>query len=253
VDTVRGVWSVAYATGAAMPPPQAVASVTLEPSSTISVSGQALELKATLRDSNGHPVPNAPLHWSSAGVGVLSLTETSTRADGSARTRARSAQPGTQTVTATFGTHAAHGAVTWLGITLPDPQQSTPGKASGGGWFMDSSKRSFGFWAEHIAAASGPAGELSFRDRDVTTVKGQSVTRLVIMEDGAAIHGHAAVNGVTGYRYRLDVADHGEPGRDDRFRLTVTRDLDPLYRYETGGTLGGGNIEVRAYAPGSGQ
>jgi serine protease AprX len=247
VDTVRGVWSVAYATGAAMPPPQAVASVTLEPSSTISVSGRELELKATLRDSNGHPVPNAAVHWSSAGVGALSLTESTTRADGSARARTRSAQPGAQTVTATSGTHAVHSAITWLGITLPDPQQSTPGKASGGGWFMDSSKRSFGFWAEYIAAAGGPAGELSFRDRDVTTIHGKGVTRLLISGNGATVHGHAAVNGVSGYRYRLDVVDRGEPGRDDSFRLIVTRDLNPLYRYETGGTLGGGNIQVGTY------
>jgi serine protease AprX len=246
-DTVRGVWSVAYAAGAAMPPPQTVASIALEPSSAIGVGGQELMLKVTLRDSNGRPVPNAAVHWSSAGVGTLSLTESATRADGSAHARARSAQPGTQTVTAISGTHTVHGAVTWLGITLPDPQQSTPGKASGGGWFIDSSKRSFGFWAEHMAAAGGPAGELSFRDRDVTMIQGKGVTRLLISGNGATIHGHAAVNGVSGYRYRLDVVDRGEPGRDDSFRLIVTRDLNPLYRYETGGTLGGGNIQVGTY------
>ena len=45
-----------------------------------------------------------------------------------------------------------------------------------------------------------------------------------------------------GYRFTLTVTDSG---RDDDVRLVVTRPVDPLWKLDTGGTLGGGNLHVR--------
>jgi len=165
---------------------------------------------------------------------------------------ARSDSAGTQTVTVQSGAASGSTAVTWLGLPVPPvppPPPSTPGKASGGGHFNDPGKRTFGFYAEYTAQSSAPGGELSFDDKNGTWVQATGIGALVITGGNrATVTGTASVNGIGGYDFELEVVDLGEPGRDsDTFRLVVTHPADSAYRYETQGTLAGGNIQVQAY------
>ncbi|OLB16178.1 MAG: hypothetical protein AUH12_07320 [Gemmatimonadetes bacterium 13_2_20CM_69_8] len=55
------------------------------------------------------------------------------------------------------------------------------------------------------------------------------------------ITGTAEVNGLSGFTYQVDVADNGEPGRDDTFAIQLS---GAGYSYRAGGTLSGGNIQL---------
>ncbi|MFA5787799.1 MAG: S8 family serine peptidase [Actinomycetota bacterium] len=260
VDTVTGMWSVVYPDGTALPPGPVPATITIataicpsapaagEPAcvpASSSVTGQDVKLTATVFDGSGNPIPNAPVTWTSSGVGQISTAEVTTHADGVAVATAVSDYPGTQTVSATSGSASASTTITWLGVQIPG-NESTPGRASGGGWFMDPNKRTFGFWAEYKAGEPAPSGELSFNDHAGTKVKAAGVDQLVIEENKATVRGSATLNEESGYRFELVVQDNGK-GRTDTFDLTVTKTLDPFFSYKTSGTLGGGNIKVEAY------
>lgn len=242
-DTVRGVWSAVYPDGTALPQGPQVATVTVSAAAPTGVAGQSVDLVATVRDADGNPVANAPVSWSSAGVGSLRFAETITHADGTAEAAARSDVPGAQTVTASSGGASGSATIAWAGIALPG-ETSTPGRASGGGSFHDPGRRTFGFWAEYRAGWTAPAGELSFNDHAGTKVQATGVSKLEVSGNAAAMTGTATLNGLAGYRFRFEVTDNGNPGRNDGVRLVVTRDADPLYNYETGGSLGGGNVTV---------
>ena len=248
-ETVRGVWSVAYPDGAA-PASVTPASVTVAAVVSASVTGVGVDVAATVRDASGRAVPNAVVSWSAAGVGEVTHAETVTHADGTARAIAMSDLPGTQTVTAVAGGISGSVSITWLGVVLVDPlaPSSTPGEASGGGWIPKAGggKHTFGFWGEYRTAADGPAGELSFNEQSGTKVKAEAVSSFVRDGNRATIMGTASVDGISGYRFTLEVVDNGTPGKDaDTFRLVVSNPADPFFTYERSGTLGGGNLTVR--------
>ncbi len=255
-EDVTGLWSVDYPDGTAVPPAAAPATITVvaDPGPA-GVAGGEVTLTATVTDADGAPVPGAAVAWSSDGVGELVAGETQAHAHGWASGRATSLSPGTQTVTVTAGDAAASIELTWLGLDLDldlTGQDSTPGRAAGGGWLeVDGARVHVGVAAEMDSEGTQPAGRLSVRDGlDGTTVRADTVERLVVEGDGATIEGPATVDGESGHRYRLVVEDRGEPGRDlDTFDLIVTRPLDPLFRYVVSGTLGGGNLRVAAAAP----
>src|SRR5207248_931874 len=144
---------------------------------------------------------------------------------------------------------AGSGSMTWLGlpnVTVPPPPSSTPGKASGGGCINNPGKQTFGFYAEYQSGASGPGGDLSFDDHAGTKVKATAIASLVIGSGNrATVKGSATINGSGSYNFQLDVVDSGEPGRNDTFHLLVTNPVAPLWKYETSGTLAGGNIQVQ--------
>jgi len=182
-------------------------------------------------------------------VGAIVTSEPFSDERGMALATARSDVPGTQTATASSGAATGSAAVTWLGVSLPPlTPPSTPGKASGGGHFHDPNKRHFGFYAEYTSSASAPGGDLSYDDKAGMKVKATSVEQLSITNGNrAVVKGAATVNGSAGYRYELTVVDNGEPGSGDGFNIVVTMPADPLYRYESAGTLTGGNIKVQPY------
>jgi len=249
-ETPFGMWSVAYPDGTVLAPGQTATLLTVTGPSTPTAAGQVATLTATLRDAAGDPVPNAPVDWSSTGVGAVVTSEPLTDERGMALATARSDAPGTQNVTAYSGAAVGTTSVTWLGLSLPPVPQpsSTPGKASGGGFINNPNKRHFGFYAEYTSAASAPGGDLSFDDKAGTKVQAERIDSIVITNGNrATVKGLAKLNDTTGYRFELTVIDNGEPGRNDSFNLVVTQPLDPLYRYESSGLLGGGNIQVQAY------
>lgn len=103
-------------------------------------------------------------------------------------------------------------------------------------------------------------GHLNLVDHgDGTHVSGRTVDTYSVV-GGDAEHcrmfeGDADVNGTPGFRYRAGVCDYGEPGRDDRFQLTVTLDGATVYFADNAragcpadmllcGELDGGNIQL---------
>jgi serine protease AprX len=250
-ESVRGLWSAAYPDGTAgLAPPAAPAALTLTAGTPLSVQGQSIALTATVTDAAGNALPNVPVTWSSAGAGSVGNAEAVTAGDGVAGASALSDAPGTQTVTVAGGGLAASVSVTWLGLTAPcltcgSTTSNTVGKASGGGWFGPSSaKRHFGFDAEYNAGAALPGGSLTYSDGS-TAVSANIVERFTISGTTAFFSGPATVNGATGYRYRVTVADNGEPGRNDTVEVRLTKVADPFWSWVVSGSLGGGNLKVR--------
>ncbi len=258
-ESVRGLWSVGYPRGTALPGPASPATVTLDAGALATslsgqLAGQSVSVTATVRDAGGLPLPNVPVAWSTAGVGSLTAGTTVTNSFGRVVATATSAGPGTQTLTATAGGRSTSVTLTWVGVDVPDlaclvgcaTVVDSAGKASVGGWYaVDGTRRRLAATAQHSAGASTTSGELSFDDRSGTQVSGTGVGHLVIDGGRATITGTATVNGTAGYRYSLVVTDNGEPGTSDTVDLTVTLP-GTTWSYHDCGTLGGGNAQVHA-------
>jgi len=131
----------------------------------------------------------------------------------------------------------------------PPPPGCTPADfITGGGWITGTpsgAKANFGvaggikqgtFW-----------GHLTYNDHGSNgpQVKGTGVTGYTTPDATfptmRRITGTAEVNGLSGFTYQVDVADNGEPGRDDTFAIELS---GAGYRYRAGGTLSGGNIQL---------
>lgn len=251
-EAVRGLWSVSYPDGTALPA-RTPAGISLTASQPASLAGQPVDLTATVTNAGGLPLPNATVTWTSTGVGAVGHATTVTDSYGRVHAQALSGGPGTQTITARAGTVTATTAVTWLGVTVPPlpctlacqpPVVDSNGKVSGGGWWTaGGGKHHLAASAEHNAGSSTSAGDLSYDDKVGVKVKGTGVEHLVLDGNKATVTGTATVNGESGYRYTLTVVDNGEPGTSDTAKLVVTKP-GSSYRLEDGGTLGGGNLQV---------
>lgn len=113
---------------------------------------------------------------------------------------------------------------------------------TGGGWITGTpsgAKGNFGvaggarmgqLWGHLLFIDHGPGG---------VRVKGTGVTAYAVVDaDTRHIEGTAEVNGQDGFTYAVDVADHGEPGRDDTFAIRLSNG------YRASGRLEGGNIQL---------
>jgi serine protease AprX len=254
-ETVRGLWSVGYPRGTALPATAPAATLTLDAGSVpVQLAGQAVALTATVRDAAGLPLPDRTVTWTSAGVGTVTRTTTVTDSYGRVRGQASSTGPGTQTVTAAVSGLTQSASLTWVGVVVPAlpcllacpaPVVDSNGKASVGGWFLVGGvKHLLAATAEHTAGASTTSGELTYDDKAGTKVSGTGVEHLVIDGNKATITGTATVNGSSGYRYSLVITDNGEPGSSDTVQLTVTQP-GTSWKLTDGGTLGGGNAQVQ--------
>jgi len=118
---------------------------------------------------------------------------------------------------------------------------------TGGGWIpAGSSRANFGFNAGFHAGSSTPVVHFNYIDH--TTGKKIKATSITVYQVGATsttrhFEGEAEVDGVSGYYYSIDVADLGEPGRQD------TLDLWLNDGYHNGDTLRGGNIQLHKPCP----
>jgi serine protease AprX len=253
-EAVRGLWSVGYPAGTPLPARPA-ASVTITGAPALALAGQPADLVATVRGADGLPLPDASVVWTTTGVGGIGHLFTVTDTYGRARATASSSGPGRQVVSAAAGSVGATTALDWVGIVVPPlpcvldcaaPVVDSHGTASAGGWWsVNGSKHRLAATAEHHAGADSTSGELSYDDKAGTKVVGTGVEHLVIDGHRATITGAATVNGATGYRYTLVLTDNGEPGSQDTVQLTVTRP-GSTWRFDDGGTLGGGNVQVAA-------
>jgi hypothetical protein len=110
---------------------------------------------------------------------------------------------------------------------------------TGGGWITTASGTK-----ANLAVAGGIKngafwGHLTYIDHGGSKVKGTGVTAYRMVDATTRhIEGTAEIDGVAGYTYAVDVADNGEPGRDDTFSISLSNG------YSAGGKLAGGNIQL---------
>ena len=132
---------------------------------------------------------------------------------------------------------SAHADITCGGPVCPGGDFVT-----GGGWITGTpsgAKGNFGvaggiknggLWGHLTYIDHGPGGP---------KVKGTGVTAYAVVDSVTRhIEGSAEINGQGGFTYEVDVADNGEPGRNDTFSLSLSN------RYHASGLLVGGNIQL---------
>jgi hypothetical protein len=89
-----------------------------------------------------------------------------------------------------------------------------------------------------------PRGHLTYIDQTTgMKVKGTAVTAYIDIDAKTRrIGGTAKVNGESGFTYQVDVADNGEPGRNDSFAIRISDASG--FSYGASGKLAGGNIQL---------
>ena len=124
---------------------------------------------------------------------------------------------------------------------------------TGGGWIVTTgtSHGNFGHNAGFKGGSLTPSVHLNYIDHaSGMKVKATSITAYGRGPTATSRHftGSAAVDGVDGYIYEVDVADNGEPGKDaDTFSITLSSNGQVVY--QAGGTLSGGNIQLHKPCP----
>jgi len=133
---------------------------------------------------------------------------------------------------------SAHADITCASPPPPPPAACDKDFVTGGGWIAPSGSK------DNFAVAGGIKngafwGHLEYQDKAVgLKVHGTGVTAYTVTGSTSRhIEGTATINGQPG-TYKVDVADNGEPGRNDTFNLTLSNG------YTAGGTLQGGNIQL---------
>jgi len=130
---------------------------------------------------------------------------------------------------------SAHADITCGGPVCPGGDFVT-----GGGWITAPSGAKGTFGVAGGIKNGGLWGHLTYIDHGQggPKVKGTGVTAYVVVDSVTRhIEGTADINGQSG-SYQVDVADNGEPGRNDTFSLTLSNG------YHASGTLNGGNIQL---------
>jgi hypothetical protein len=128
-------------------------------------------------------------------------------------------------------------------ITCPSPPVCTGGDfITGGGWITGTPSGAKANFAVAGGIKNGALwGHLTYTDHGPNgpKVKGTGVTAYVVTGPTTRhIEGTAEINGQGGFTYQVDVADNGEPGRNDTLALRLSNG------YTASGTLGGGNIQL---------
>ena len=128
---------------------------------------------------------------------------------------------------------------------------AAPGKITGGG-SIDSGVRNFGFVVQP-AQNGGFKGNLEFQDKSAGNnfnLKSTSITLISVYGNKGMFTGAATKNGVSGFTFRADVEDNGEPGAGvDKFRIRVYSGATLIYDSSSLATKGGildkgGNIQI---------
>jgi len=145
---------------------------------------------------------------------------------------------------------SAESDINCTGTTTQGPCQDF---VTGGGWIetTGTSHGNFGFNAGFKPESLAPTVHLNYIDHaSGMKVNATSITDYRPGSTATSRHftGSAAVDGVDGYGYAVDVADNGEPGKDaDTFSITLFS--NGSVAYQGGGTLDGGNIQLHKPCP----
>ena len=124
---------------------------------------------------------------------------------------------------------------------LPPPPPSCPDFVTGGGWIIGTPSGAKGNFAVAGGFKNGALwGHLSYLDHGGgPKVKGTGVTGYTVVDEVTRhISGTAEIDGQPGFTYDAEVVDAGEPGRSDRFALSLSNG------YGASGNLEGGNIQL---------
>lgn len=130
-------------------------------------------------------------------------------------------------------------------ITCPPPGQTggcgNGDFVTGGGWITTDSGARGNFAVAGGIKNGGFWGHLEYKDHGTGgSVHGTGVTAYTVTGPTSRhIEGTAEVNGQPGFTYEVDVADNGEPGRNDTFAIQLSNGYKVTTR-----TLGGGNIQL---------
>ncbi len=119
---------------------------------------------------------------------------------------------------------------------------------TGGGWITGTPTGAKGTFAVSGGLRKNGAlwGHLTYIDhgQNGPRVKGTGVTEYVVVDATTRhIEGTCEINGQAGFTYEIDLADNGEPGRDDTFALKLSNG------YSASGKLNGGNLQLHAFSP----
>jgi hypothetical protein len=124
------------------------------------------------------------------------------------------------------------------------PPSTAGAKVTAGGWITTAGgKGTFGVTAKANASDTS-SGNVTYQDHGIfaRTVKSTAITSVTLTAGGrcAQILGDAKVNNTPGFGFQVDVCDNGEPGKDtDTFSIVMSDG------YTAGGTLGGGNVQIK--------
>jgi len=133
---------------------------------------------------------------------------------------------------------SAHADITCPG---PPPPAPCPGSdfVTGGGWIVSPSGSRANFAVAGGIKNGADWGHLQYIDHgNGPRVKGTGVTAYTLTGPTTRhIEGTADIDGTPG-TYKVDVADNGEPGRNDTFSLTLSTG------YSASDFLNGGNIQL---------
>jgi hypothetical protein len=122
---------------------------------------------------------------------------------------------------------------------------STPGcKVSYGGRITAANGDPATFGGNAQVPAAGPKGQEQYRDHgpaDPMRVHSINVQAVTCSADGtqATIFGQATIDGIGTFNYRIDVADLGEPGTADTYRIQLSNGYDSGEQ-----VLDGGNVQI---------
>ena len=124
--------------------------------------------------------------------------------------------------------------------SLEPPPPFGDDSISGGGWIPGpDDKRSFGLSGGYVDGVL--TGHLTFKDHATgMKVKALTVTAYGVgsVPDSRFMEGTAEIDGAGGFTYRVEAADHGEPGDADTFGIELSNG------YQAEGILGGGNVQL---------
>jgi hypothetical protein len=126
-------------------------------------------------------------------------------------------------------------------VTVGFPPSTEGCKVTQGGWIVTSAgdRANFGGNA-HVP----PKGHENYVDHGTGMhVSSIDVLSVVCSEDGttASIFGTATIDGAGSFVFRIDVADLGEPGTNDRYRLRLSNGYDSGDQQ-----LEGGNVQIHS-------
>jgi hypothetical protein len=224
------------------------ATLTLAPKTATNVVDAQHCVTATVKDAFGNATPGIHVRFTVTGS-VSKTGDVVTDSSGEAQfCYTGPALPGADVISAFADTNnnttqdagepSDTASKTWV---LP---ASTPGcKVTNGGRITASNgdKATFG----GNAKADGLQGEEEYQDhgpaQDIN-VHSISITAVVCNAAGttASIFGTATIDGAGSFNFRIDVADNGEPGRNDTYRMRLSNGYDSGVQ-----TLAkGGNIQI---------
>lgn len=125
-------------------------------------------------------------------------------------------------------------------ICARPPCESSKDFVTGGGWIDPRNDGTRANFAVAGGIKNGFWGHLLYIDHGTKMkVKGTEVTAYVIVDETTRhIEGKCEINRATGYTYKVDVSDKGEPGREDTFSMTLSNG------YSASQKLAGGNIQL---------